>query len=433
VIAGRDQALRSLTEAWLGLRRYVPAGGKPGSDGHDAARADRAAIVIERAETMLAGRPGLLDIVALVGGRRAHLVVGLRAVGDEPHFLRAGEESALGLLDDEAGLAVCTDALRDAQLAPLLLSTLRGVPHRQGPIAVVRDDDDATVLDCGDRGDLTVFPWLREAARPEVDVLVALEEVGFNHVAAPLVRWTWAGRDLGLVQEPLADRSGGWALALTSLRDFYASGGAPEAAGGDFGTEARALGIMTARMHLALDRAFLRHHEPVVDWIDHGEAAIAAVDPALLEAPGVPDLTKWIRESDARLPVIRSHGDFHLGRTARTDAGWMVCDCAPGGVVPGGTAPARRTPLADVADLLFSMHQASIVAAAERDPTGRLGLAGLGQSWETRNRRAFVTGYLSTQGIGGLVGPDRDLVRRLISFLELVRSVRPTGAVRQAS
>jgi len=80
--------------------------------------------------------------------------------------------------------------------------------------------------------------------------------------------------------------------------------------------------------------------------------------------------------------------------------------------------------LADVADMLWSMHQASVTAATERDPAGRLGLQMLGQAWESRNRRAFVAGYLGTAGIGGLVGPDRDLVRRLISFLELARSVR---------
>ncbi len=404
----RDQALRTLTEAWLGLRRAAPGG----------------VISIVRAEVVRAGRPGLLDIVAQVGERRAHIVAGLRGVADAPHFMRPSEEAALGLLEDDDGLAVCTDALRDAQLAPLLLATVRGVATRPGPVAVLRDDDDATVIDCGDRGDLMVFPWLADEPRPDVDLMVALDEVGFNHVAAPLVRWVWEGFDLGVVQEPLADRSGGWALALTSLRDFYASGGAPEAAGGDFGGEARALGTMTARLHLALDRAFLRHHEPVADWVDVAEAGIAAADVSLLEAPGVADLLKWIRESGARLPVIRTHGDFHLGRTARTDQGWVVSDCAPGGVLAGESTPGRRTPLADVADLLWSLHQASAVAAAERDPTGRLGLTVLGQAWETRNRRAFVSGYLSTPGIGGLVGPDRDLVRRLVSFLELARSVR---------
>jgi hypothetical protein len=35
-----------------------------------------------------------------------------------------------------------------------------------------------------------------------------------------------------------------------------------------------------------------------------------------------------------------------------------------------------------------------------------------------------MTGYLSVPGIGGLVGSDRELIRRLVSFLELARSVR---------
>ena len=122
--------------------------------------------MIERDEVLLAGRPGLIDIVARVGDRRAHIVAGLRGVADEPHFLRTGEEAALGLLDDEDGLAVCTDALRDAQLAGLLLAMVRGVEPRPGPVAVLRDDDDATVLDCGDRGDLLVFPWLDAEPAP---------------------------------------------------------------------------------------------------------------------------------------------------------------------------------------------------------------------------------------------------------------------------
>ena len=407
----RDQSLRTLTEAWLGLRQVAP----------------ESPPVIVRAEVLRPGRPGLLDVVASVDERLAHFVVGLRGVADEQHFLRSGEEAALGLLDDEAGLAVCTDALRDAQLAPLLLATVRGVEPRPGPVAVVRDDGDATVLDCGDRGDLMVFPWLSDTLRPDVDFMMALEEAGFNHVAAPLSRWVWEGHDMGVVQEPLADRSGGWALALTSLRDFYAAGGTPEAAGGDFGAEARALGIMTARLHLALDRAFLRHHEMVADWVDQAEGTVAAADPALLEAPGVGELLKGLRECEARLPVLRTHGDLQLERTARTDQGWVISDCRPGGVLAGDSVPGRRSPLGDVADMLWSFHRASATAVAERDPAGRLGLEPLGQAWETRNRRAFMAGYLNTPGIGGLVGPDRDLVRRLVSFLELARSVRDAG------
>ena len=404
-----DPVFLTLAEAWMGLRKIVP----------------EEEVVVERAELLLPGRPGLVDVVARTGERRAHFVVGLRSVGDEPHLLRAGEDTALGLLDDDLGLAVCTDALGDAELAGMLLAVVHGVTPRPGPVRVVRDDEDATVLDCGDRGDLLVYPWIDEGPRPDVDMLVALEDAGFNHVAAPLVRWVWEGRDLGLVQEPLVDRSGGWALALTSLRDFYASGGPPESAGGDFGAESRAIGTMTGRMHLALDCAFSRRSEPIAAWVQAAEEEIASADASLLDAPGVEELVSGLRASDARLPVIRTHGDFHLGRIARTDQGWFVSDCAPGGVLTGGSGPGTRTPLADVADLLWSMHRASAIAAAERDPTGRLGLAALGQAWEMRNRRAVVAAYLATPGVAGLVGPDRGLVRRLISFLELARSVRP--------
>jgi maltokinase len=405
----RAQALRTLVDAWLAQHGVAATGD----------------VDVLRAGGGRPGRPGLLDIVARVGDRRAHLVAGLRSVGDEPHFLRAGDEAALGLLEDEHGLAVCSDALRDAQLGPLLLADIRGVQARPGPVAVRRDNDEVTVLDCGDRGDLLVFPWLDVGPRPSVDLMVALDEAGFNHIAAPLARWVWDGTDLGVVQEPLADRSSGWALALTSLRDLYASGVAPEAAGADFGPEAHALGTMTGRMHLALDQAFSRHPEPVAAWVDAGEEAIAAADPSLLDAPGVSDLLKSLRATEARLPVLRTHGDFHLGRTARTDQGWVVSDCTPGGVLPGASEPGRRSPLADVADLLWSMHQASVTAEAERDPTGRQGLDSLGQAWEARNRRAFVAGYLGTRGIAGLTGPDRDLVRHLVAFFELARSVRP--------
>jgi maltokinase len=384
------------------------------------------AINVLRQEVLLAGRPGLLDIVAEVDGRQAHLVAGLRAVGDEPHFLRSGEEVALGLLEDQDGLAVCTDALLDAQLAPLLLATIRGVEPRPGPVALIRDDDEGTILDCGDRGDLTVFPWLSDRPQPAVDFMVALEEAGFNHVAAPLVRWQWDGRDLGVVQEPLADRSSGWALALTSLRDLYALGGRPESAGGDFGSEAHALGTMLARMHLALDRAFDRRSEAVTDWVDMAELEIGEADPDLLEASGVAELMKSLRAADIRLPVIRTHGDFHLGRTSRTDQGWVVSDCRPGGVLPGMYEPVGRSPVADVADLLWSLHQAGTVAAAERDPAGRMGLAPHGHAWETRNRRAVLSGYLGTPGMAGLTGPDREVIRNLVSLFELARSVRPS-------
>ena len=222
--------------------------------------------------------------------------------------------------------------------------------------------------------------------------MVALEEAGFNHVAAPLVRWVWEGSDLGVVQEPLADRSGGWALALTSLRDFYASGGSPEAAGGDFGAEARALG----------------HHDGADAPGPRPAPSCASTSPWSTGStrPRRPSPRPTRRCSRRRASPSWSSGSASPRRGSRssaptatsiwaarpgpTRAGWSAT--APRAASwPGRRRVGRRTPLGDVADLLWSMHRASTVAAAERDPAGRLGLAALGQAWETRNRRAFVT------------------------------------------
>ena len=158
---------------------------------------------------------------------------------------------------------------------------------------------------------------------------------------------------------------------------------------------------MTARMHLALDGAFQREHEPVVDWVDEAEATIAASDASLLEAPGVTDLVKWLRESEARLPVIRTHGDFHLGRTARTDQGWVVSDCAPGrrrgpGVHRAPAYPAGRRGRPAVVDAP-RQHGGRRRARPHRDGSGWLRSATPGRcgtaapSWPaTWARRASV-------------------------------------------
>ena len=81
---------------------------------------------------------------------------------------------------------------------------------------------------------------------PDVDFMMGIEDAGFNHVATPLVRWVVEGHDLGhagAVGRSLRRLGPGADVVPRLLRR---SGGTPEAAGGDFGSEARALGVMTA-------------------------------------------------------------------------------------------------------------------------------------------------------------------------------------------
>jgi predicted trehalose synthase len=72
--------------------------------------------------------------------------------------------------------------------------------------------------------------------------------------------------------------------------------------------------------------------------------------------------------------------------------------------------------------MLWSFGLVARTAAEERDPSGHEGLSELAQAWETRNRRAFLAGYLGVPGISGLVPPGRESLRVLTVAFELVRA-----------
>ncbi|MGH8997495.1 MAG: hypothetical protein ACRDYB_15950, partial [Acidimicrobiales bacterium] len=384
-----DEARRSafvpLVQAWL-ARREADVGVAP--------------VEVLEVEVLLAGRPGLLDVVALVDGRLAHLVVGLHGPGAEVAALRGEADGiVLGEYRDDRGTAVAVDALWDAELAPLMMIAISG--EEPSRVSVAADDDTATVLDVDEWCSFSVFPWLTEGPHPAVDMLVTLDEVGFNHLAAPIALWRRQGRDLGLVQDRLAESADGWALALTSLRDLFGSGTTPERAGGDFAIEASSLGTMTARLHLATDKAFGRRSGAVADWSAEVEAAVLGGAPGLMD-PAALDALRGLRTSGARLPMIRTHGDLHLGRLARTNQGWVVADWRPGGVDDAGQ-PRFRSALTDVADMLWSLRFVAVAALDERDVALRPGLGAAAQAWAERNRRAFLAGYSSTPGVEELV------------------------------
>lgn len=385
-------------------------------------------------EVLRAGRPGLLDVVAEIGGRLAHAVFGLHSPGVELRVLGSIEEPALGVLEDADGFAVVVDAVHDVEAARLLLGAVAGDGVRQRPrgvVTLVHDGTDAVTLGFDRRYMFTVLPWLSAGPHPGVAMLAGLDDAGFNHLPAPIAFWRRAGRDLGVVQELVAGSAGGWALALTSLRDLFAAGVSPDTAGGDFAPESFALGTMTARMHLALERAFGRRDDDVGRWAE----LLAPAGGAEEGGGGGPaeELAK-LRESLLRVASIRTHGDFHLGRTARTDHGWVVSDTMPGGAEPLTGTPVFRPPLADVADFMWSLRHAAAVAASERGPAAEVSKVGeLAEAWSARNRRAFLAAYLAVPGIHGLVPADRHAVRVLVSAFEAARGQRRPGWARAAS
>ncbi len=362
-------------------------------------------------------------MVALVGDRTLHVPVGLRAPAEEARYLPDMEDPVLGLFEDADGMAVATDALSDAELCALLLRAVTGREADASLVRQLRSDKSSVTLVIEEQIAFSVFTDLPEGPRLGIEMLMALDRVGFNHIAAPLALWRRSGRELGIVQEFLPGASIGWSVALTSVRDLYVSGGPPELAGGDFGGEAQRLGVMTARLHLGLDEAFGREPGDVALWADALENRLQLLAPALLERPDVADLMTALRALDVPCNAIRTHGDLHLGRVYRNEQGWFVGDLDPGG--RSSTLAAKvskelfRSPLADVADMFWAFSRAASSAADERDPTGSEGLVELADAWEKHNREAFVEGYLGCPGISDLVPGGEEVFRNLSSAFEL--------------
>jgi maltokinase len=388
-------------------------------------------------EMIVPGRPGVRDVIAEVGGTLVHLPLGLRSPGDETKILAGVEEPNLGLYDGSDGMAVAFDAVRDADTASQLLRAVTGRTIDPERVRQVRFDTSSATLAFDDRLDFTIFDRLVDGPHPGLELLIGLDSAGFNHVAPPVAVWRRGGRDLGVVQEHLAGGSSGWAMARTSVRDLYAARVSAEDAGGDFASEARRLGTMTARMHLALAQAFGSQTDKLSSIASTVEAHVAETAPALLERTDVAELLVALQSSDESCAVARAHGDFHLGRVWRAEQGWMVVELTPGehpvnrpGAVPGdadldadvGPGPTVRSPLADVADMLWSFGRVASVAAARRDPMGRENLGPLADEWERRNRLAFMVGYQGVPGIAELIPSAHDDVQRLTGLFELDRA-----------
>ena len=88
----------------------------------------------------------------------------------------------------------------------------------------------------------------------------------------------------------------------------------------------------------------------------------------------------------SRAPMVRTHGDLHLGRIARTNQGWVVADWHPGGADAGGGHPlplpaGRRGGHALVAAATWP----SPPSRSGTRPCGR-GSSAAAKAWAARNR-----------------------------------------------
>jgi len=368
--------------------------------------------------------PALVDVVVDADGRLYQLLVGLRPVAEEvPEFLTGSDYAVLGHIGTTGGHALAYDALIDSELCLVLLDAVSGGSEKAEWVRPVTAEQSNTSVVFEDRLILKVLRRLARGINPETEMTTALDQVGFNHIAAPLAVWQRDGFDLALLQPFLSGGTEGWALALASLRDLYGSGGDPAAAGGDFASESERLGEMTGRMHVALAEAFGAEAGEGAAWAAGMMEQLDRVAPKSPWRSGVRAAFAGLARMGDPGAATRVHGDYPLGQVMRMETGWFVLDFEGEPSRPLEERRQRSSPLKDVAGMLRSLHYASQVALMERDQGEREALAPVAAAWEERNRRAFLEGYRDAKGIDEVLPDDEEAFNTVLLAFELDKAV----------
>lgn len=246
------------------------------------------------------------------------------------------------------------------------------------------------------------FRRLSPGDNPDIEVQQALTQAGSDEIS-PLLGWIRGGGfDLAMAGVFQRSATDGWDTARASVRALRDDAVRAREAGGDFAGEAERLGAATAAVH-----AKLRELLPTAVWgRDELDALVARLNRRLDEAaaahPEVADFVPGARTAYERIDrtapveVQRIHGDFHLGQTLRTTAGWKIIDFEGEPSAPLSERIRLDSPLRDLAGMLRSFDY---VAHSIPAMTGVISLdpsvdeAALADDWVRRNQMAFLFGY----------------------------------------
>jgi maltokinase len=289
----------------------------------------------------------------------------------------------------------------------------------------VEQSNSSIVID--DQLVLKAFRKLEPGINPELELLRFLTARGFPNIA-PLHGWyeyegSPLSATLGVAQQFLPDAVGGWELALDKvhadpewfLDQLATLGGvtahmhnvlASDAGDPAFSPEEpsqEALSLLTATVDEDIERIFLRlpDDERVAPIVGRGQDVRERL--AARSHIGVGGR------------VIRTHGDYHLGQTLHTPAGWVIIDFEGEPARPLPERRQKRSPLRDVASMLRSF--AYITSAVEIMHEGRAP-----DGFEERARERFLGQYFAEVDPTLLPAGEAAVVN-LLSIYELEKAI----------
>ncbi|NAS24645.1 aminoglycoside phosphotransferase [Herbidospora sp. NEAU-GS84] len=426
--------LAELLTGWIADQRWFAGKGRPIDD-----------LSIESTVPLMDGDPALAHLIVKVvqGDRttRYQLLLGLRdGLSSRLRHVFIGRCEWDGRERD------VYDAAHDAELMGRLLhgiardATVGPLSFHRAPEAeidtsqrslVMTAEQSNTSIVFGDQYILKMFRVVIPGMNPELEIVRALADEGSHHVARPFgwVEGTIDGETttLAIMQAFLGGASEGWAMALTSVRDLYATPREVSAgdAGGDFAAEAERLGVATAEVHREMREAFGYDALDPDEIHSMAELYLAQLERAVAEVPALADHADVAREAydllasiDEPVLVQRVHGDYHLGQVMRTYDDWIVLDFEGEPGQPLAERRALHSPLRDVAGMLRSFEYAARHLLADHPDAETL--EDRAEEWAVRNRAAFLSGYTRS---GGELRPADVVMMRALELAKAVYEV----------
>lgn len=279
---------------------------------------------------------------------------------------------------------------------------------------------------------LKVFRKLEPGENPDVELTRALTAAGVATVPVQYGALALAGGEtttLAVLTALVHGAVDGWDLATREVTEVAERG---ERAARMLLDEAELLGETVARTHAALADAFGRDRADAAT-LDRWAATMRAQAERVLRTArtraheDTAAVTTRAAEIDALFadlptpadagPLLRVHGDLHLGQVLRGEDGrWLLLDFEGEPARPLAQRRLPHSPLKDVAGMLRSFDYA---AAQVRGAAV--------ENWRATARRRFVAGYERVATPAELLPPDPGQARRLRDLLELDKAVYELG------
>ncbi len=271
----------------------------------------------------------------------------------------------------------------------------------EGERAITVDQTNESVV----VGERAVVKWTfraDEGPHPGPSLLAELSRHGFTGMPRPWGAVEWQPADgssprlLALVVELLPGAVDGWTWLVDDLR---------EAAGGDDSiarSAGVAVGALVAAFHLAL--AGTSRRSTVSEAAALKASALSDLERALSVSSGASHdvLARFSGHVRAALeampvdatPLMRVHGDLHVGQVLRTGSTYALTDFDGNPVVPASSRSAEQPTALDVAGMAQSFTHAGLVVRKHHPNLSRERVDGVARI----ARFAFLSTYRDTLG-----------------------------------